>query len=44
MPFRSEQQRKLFYARAKTSKKWKKMTKKWEKHTPKGKRLPKYKR
>lgn len=40
MPFLSQSQRKLFWARAKSSDKWKKMAEKWEAHTPKGK-LPK---
>ena len=40
MPFRSEAQRRLFYAKAKRGEISKATVEKWEKHTPKGKKLP----
>lgn len=43
MPFVSRAQQKLFYARARHSKKWKKMAAKWQAHTGKGK-LPEHKK
>ena len=43
MPFKSQKQRRMFHARAKSSPKWRKMAKKWEEHTPKGKKLPRRK-
>ena len=40
MPFKSEAQRRLFYAKEKRGELPKGTAKKWEKHTPKGKKLP----
>lgn len=41
MPFRSESQRRLFYAKARRGEISKATVKRWEKHTPKGRKLPK---
>jgi len=40
MPFKSQQQREMFWARAKKSKKWKKMAEEFESHTSKKTPLP----
>lgn len=44
MPYKSEAQRRYFYAQAgkggKKGKKWKKMAGEWESKTPKNKKLP----
>ena len=41
MPFQSQAQREMFYAKAKHSKKFARMAKEFEAATPKGARLPK---